>query len=310
MKNIFFLSFFMVCFLVPKSYGQILFDDFDSYFDGDFDLWWNASEWVGWQGNYSGAVISTTKSFSGTKSLEIINPNDFQQVDIVGLLPTINSNLATISFMQYLETESVIGLIHNYTATGSNNEFSVIIEYDFTSTIYTHGTPVDFFPQRQVWVENRFELNYDIDSAYFYYANQLVTSWKLSRSANNSTPTVNQIDAINIYTPALNGGSAYYDDLRVTQYSVSSKEVENIKELKVFPNPATNELQISLGLVQDEMVQYELTDISGRIVKTWQAATSKEAVTTHDVSELTNGIYILKVTAGQHSKTEKIVISR
>lgn len=310
MKNIFFLSLFMVCFLVPKSYGQILFDDFDSYFDGDFDIWWDDTKWTGWQGNYSNAMITSAKSFSGTRCLEITNPSAFQQVDIVGLFPTINSNIATISFMQYLETESVIGLIHNYTATGSNNEFSVIIEYDFTSTIYTHGTPVDFFPQRQVWVENRFELNYDIDSAYFYYANQLVTSWKLSRSANNSTPTVNQIDAINIYTPALNGGSAYYDDLRVTQYSVSSKEVENIKELKVFPNPATNELQISLGLVQDEMVQYELTDISGRIVKTWQAATSKEAVTTHDVSELTNGIYILKVTAGQHSKTEKIVISR
>ena len=31
MKNIFLLSLFMVCFLVPKSYGPILFDDFANY---------------------------------------------------------------------------------------------------------------------------------------------------------------------------------------------------------------------------------------------------------------------------------------
>jgi hypothetical protein len=313
MKNIFFLSLLMTLFFMPKSYGQLTFDDFESYPYGNFDINWNANNWDGWNGMFSNATISPLGFGGSNKSLAIVNPSSgVERADIMALLPVLNSNLVTISFRQYVEAGygAALGLTHDYGVASPEFSIGVFIDGSVSSFVVADDKNITFLPLFSQWVELRFELDYASDTAFFYYANQMITSWKLSNNSDGDIATVNQINGINFYTPNTFGGEAYYDNINVQQYSVSAKEVEIIKAFNVFPNPATDQININFELEKSEMVQYELIDLNGRVVDNWQEMTSTEAVETRNVSDLANGIYILKVTAGESSKMKKVVIAQ
>jgi glucose/arabinose dehydrogenase len=79
---------------------------------------------------------------------------------------------------------------------------------------------------------------------------------------------------------------------------------------EVYPNPLENEFTLLLSLNQQVRVNAELTDVFGRHVKMvldkdLQAGENKQRI---DVSELSRGIYFLKITAGQTSITKKLIL--
>jgi hypothetical protein len=64
--------------------------------------------------------------------------------------------------------------------------------------------------------------------------------------------------------------------------------------VKLFPNPATTQLNVALEGVSATPVQWQVIAMSGKIVQqgTWQAGSSQKAL---DVSQLPEGMYILRM---------------
>lgn len=77
-------------------------------------------------------------------------------------------------------------------------------------------------------------------------------------------------------------------------------------QLKIWPNPATNNLNIQLNMLTAQDAFIELYDINGRRIIQQKMNTN----TSHlmDVSAYQKGIYLLKVTTSEGSYTEKLII--
>lgn len=70
----------------------------------------------------------------------------------------------------------------------------------------------------------------------------------------------------------------------------------------VYPNPATDNVLISTD--SDELVQYDLLDLSGRIIENGQIVQQKRL----DVSEFETGIYLIRLSTPSSIKTLQLVV--
>jgi hypothetical protein len=86
---------------------------------------------------------------------------------------------------------------------------------------------------------------------------------------------------------------------------VGINDIDNLQEVKIFPNPVRdNNLKIeNIDVVTD----VHLYSITGQLI---QKAPAVMGDVNMDVSNLSNGIYILKMQSGKNIRTEKIQIIR
>ena len=87
---------------------------------------------------------------------------------------------------------------------------------------------------------------------------------------------------------------------------------ENKPELKVYPNPASDNINISFVLPKPSNVSIRIYDMKGREVKLVNHTNKSFGAnnTAIDVRGLSKGTYIVNLTAGEHSVSSKIIISR
>mgnify|MGYP006260989109 CR=1 FL=1 len=79
-------------------------------------------------------------------------------------------------------------------------------------------------------------------------------------------------------------------------------------EMKLYPNPVSNELFVTLKNVADQDVTIQVTDITGKIILEQIASDGEgQTVAIKNVEALGNGIYFLRVIAGERSTVEKFV---
>ena len=85
---------------------------------------------------------------------------------------------------------------------------------------------------------------------------------------------------------------------RLSKEKSSSTDVHTHEQIKVFPNPTADLLQIHLGgATMDEIVIY---DTQGKEVKRFQIYGANQA--TLDVSQLSRGVYLLQLKGNQHTE--------
>lgn len=78
----------------------------------------------------------------------------------------------------------------------------------------------------------------------------------------------------------------------------------NTTNFEVFPNPARDFVTISVG--EDTLQSVQLTDINGRIVKTVNF--NNAADNQINVSDLSSGIYMMKISSDKGTTTKKLVV--
>lgn len=106
------------------------------------------------------------------------------------------------------------------------------------------------------------------------------------------------------------GDGFYFDDLEVLSYDQFDgiDEIENSIKWKVFPNPANQNLYVSVSLDQSAELNYEIVDISGKVILEGTFFSSEEAQIS--ISDLNSGSYFIRLTtpAGQidYQKFQKI----
>jgi len=91
-------------------------------------------------------------------------------------------------------------------------------------------------------------------------------------------------------------GSGLTGTVSVTQNGATPNSLGDVKssEIKVYPNPAKNELIIENENLNKENETVQIIDFSGRIIIISQFEPSNSQLTI-DVSHLQSGIYLLKI---------------
>jgi len=92
------------------------------------------------------------------------------------------------------------------------------------------------------------------------------------------------------------------------QETFSTTDEELDLEIKLFPNPAKDFVIISFGDFSLSDVRITLSDIQGRQIRTIE----KENMTSDEIrvnkSDLSQGIYLVKINSGQFQYTAKMVV--
>jgi len=77
----------------------------------------------------------------------------------------------------------------------------------------------------------------------------------------------------------------------------------------VYPNPATDELEIRFASDEETTYQIQLFDASGRLVYD-KTHNGTEGLNTSklNVSEFKRGLYLLQLKSGEHSQIQKVIL--
>ena len=86
-------------------------------------------------------------------------------------------------------------------------------------------------------------------------------------------------------------------------------DVDQIQSVgvKVYPNPTNSFVNVITTSDFGSHVQIQLTTISGQIIKTVNAQSGLNQI---NVSNFSDGVYLVKVTNGQKVVTEKISVQK
>lgn len=86
--------------------------------------------------------------------------------------------------------------------------------------------------------------------------------------------------------------------------SVSVKDINLSQDVYVFPNPSSSEINIVLSGQAINLTTYTLTDLSGRTLTSGSILGNNTLV---NISNLANGVYMVRLTDGKHSVSKKLI---
>ncbi len=99
-------------------------------------------------------------------------------------------------------------------------------------------------------------------------------------------------------------GKSQYSDTRVIKLG---KQTENSITIAAYPNPATNELRITVPAGwQNKKIVYELFNSNGQVAKRLENGSSSQTETIN-ISSLSPGFYFVRVTCNGETAQQKIV---
>lgn len=121
-------------------------------------------------------------------------------------------------------------------------------------------------------------------------------------TGNPSAPSIlSTTDEIALFTTSLDGNPA---DGQVYRFGASFVGVENMEEeisWNAYPNPTAGVLNLVTGI--DSAVQYDVLDLSGRVLQNGQLFNTEVL----DITNFETGIYLVRMTAGSKVKTVQVV---
>lgn len=88
--------------------------------------------------------------------------------------------------------------------------------------------------------------------------------------------------------------------------NVGVEKVE-LKDLKIYPNPTTNILNISFSTTDIEKIKFDIFDLNGRLIQTVSQDNSNQINQQINVENLQTGTYILVINTGKYTSTHKFI---
>ena len=222
-------------------------------------------------------------------TIEVVNCNTGGQIPIVG--GPLSTILCNPSFTQnvYTGTDLTNGLgLNNFylDADGFNYSGTVLAQNYFTTL-----AAADFLGNTTILSDKCFKITLEGKSPYCANA-VTVSQWSYFRfqrkSGNSLCPLCRTFDA---------------DADVLAQYL-------NIdaNSLRLYPNPARNEINIGFVAQQEGKARIVLTDLTGRTVKDfYQTIVEGENIVTQSVEDLPNALYIYTVQAGSQNLSGKFI---
>jgi len=227
------------------------------------------------------------------------------------VLPVGNVTCATATGPSYLTRVGRFNnvLLGQTLTLGLNMRFSSSLDsLKLSSTITTYATSGPCGTGNSL---SNSQTNFSIPNSVINYLGPNATVWDLFVLANNALGTVYiphgnhpTLSDINQAEDAINNA---FDNCR----SSNSPRLEAARKglnVLVYPNPANDELNVTISGVENETaVQIQLSDILGHTVSAQSAKVIYDYTGNVNLTNLSNGIYILKVQYGNELKTVKVV---
>jgi len=87
-------------------------------------------------------------------------------------------------------------------------------------------------------------------------------------------------------------------------------EISIFNDIKLYPNPASQQVGIEFYLVEDEKVTISITDLSGKRIAIYenQHAGSSTYNAELDISNFPTGLYLVTLTTSNYTQTEKLMV--
>jgi hypothetical protein len=99
------------------------------------------------------------------------------------------------------------------------------------------------------------------------------------------------------------------DDTTITVADISLSENELSNNMIMFPNPASDVLNIELSLEGADHLEIRVMDISGKtVMQVSEEKTSVKYEGRLDVSNLAQGVYMIEVSDGQYTAVRRLII--
>jgi len=130
----------------------------------------------------------------------------------------------------------------------------------------------------------------------------------LSIVANNSLDNISYRCAVLANCPPLAiSGTAVLNVNDCGLRSLSSNESANYMS-DVYPNPASETININIRKSEATIVSVTITDMSGRVVYASNVIAGENYAHSIDCTEFSSGLYIVKVTSGEKLEEHKLTI--
>ena len=97
----------------------------------------------------------------------------------------------------------------------------------------------------------------------------------------------------------------------VTVFETGINQVNNvISNVSLFPNPANDVVHVVVELNSPQALQFNVFDITGRLIDTHTEASANSINYELDVKALASGVYVMEITAGENAVRKRFVITR
>ena len=96
--------------------------------------------------------------------------------------------------------------------------------------------------------------------------------------------------------------------IKVSDYIITSVPEMNTVDFQVYPNPATDILNLRLEQpLSSEAVVYQLLDLQGRLLASGELTNNQHSIR---LSHLPDGMYIVNVRSENNSPVQKIIVKQ
>jgi PKD repeat protein len=137
--------------------------------------------------------------------------------------------------------------------------------------------------------------------------------WEAVEVANITGPNLGPSVIFRFEFTSYRGNNIFLDDINLYDLAaVGIDEVSFLKQLNVYPNPSNAETTLAFNLDKGALLNIDLLDISGRVVKSIfsGAKGAGQNVQTFDVGGISQGVYLIRILADGEQVMKRIVISQ
>ena len=297
--------------ILSASAQTVLFEDnFDSYTAGTGVVAQNTN-WAYWSAAApSDANVSSDFASSGTNSANI----NGTATDLVLPIGPFTSGKYDIKFKMYLPAGSggYFNALHTWSGSSATYQWAGDIFFDGTgvATWTTGGTPGGAVTVgTDVWFDVQVTADLDNDLGRLYFNGVAANEWQWSLNNANGTAGTNAIAAFDFYgtNTAGTAGNYYIDDVQViesTGVAVKPISSEKISKVSIYPNPTNSNFSVE---IPENFVGGEISiiDLTGKVVM--KDRVTQSAVKRVDVSNLNDGIYLIRMNNGSAQFTDRLV---
>ncbi|MEY4464928.1 MAG: hypothetical protein RLZZ465_558, partial [Bacteroidota bacterium] len=138
-------------------------------------------------------------------------------------------------------------------------------------------------------------------------------TWVIQNGGKMTTPTVQHNFAkdgsytVTMYAVTKSTGCECSITKQVLMNRAAAKNLETVG-VAVYPNPAVGQFNVALTETFGTDVNIVLTSMTGAVVKTMKSANN--GLIQVDASDLSEGVYVVRVVAGDRVATQKITITK
>ena len=305
------LSLFAFGAVLTASAQTILFEDnFDSYTVGSGVVAQNTN-WAYWSaGTASDANVSSNFASSGANSANI----NGTATDLVLPIGPFTTGKYDVKFKMFLPAGAggYFNALHTWSGSSTAYQWACDVFFDGTgvATWTTGGAQGGAVTVgTDVWFDVQVTADMDNDLGRLYFNGVVANEWQWSINNANGAAGTNAIAAFDFFgtNTANTAGNYYIDDVQViesTGVAVKPLASETISKVSIYPNPTNSNFSIE---IPENFVGGEISiiDLTGKVVM--RDRITQSAVKRFDVSNLNDGIYLIRMNNGVSQFTDRLM---